>query len=285
MPQVTQDRAFWQSIVQNDYALPEGYAAEEFIPVLLEFLASPDGVLRDEFGYMVSAHWMVKRLLSPDAMKSMIPELRARLTQGIGEIGTDGVFARSFAAVILGQIVNEDNKQDFLTSEEIHELLDDALTYLAAENDLRGYVVGNSWAHSTAHTADLLWFLTRSDKINGEDLKRILDAIGDKFLVRSGYTYVHGEDERIARAIVTIFYLGKVSIEAETGWIEHLIALTDEADPAGGFDPLLHSAYFNVKNLLRSVYLKIRFNESQLEFPHGEVLKETLFEGLKKFNQ
>ena len=285
MPQAPTDRAFWQAIVENDYALPEGFSAAECMPALLEFLASPDGTLRDEFGYMVCAYWMVRRVLTPADMQAMIPELRSRLTQGIGEKGTDGVFVRSFAAVILAQIVNEDNKQDFLTADDIHTMLEDGLTYLAAENDLRGYVEGKGWAHTIAHTADLLWFLTRSDKINADDLARILEAIGDKFLVRSGSCFVHSEDDRIARAVVTIFFRGELTLESQQAWLNRLIAITEAADPAGGFDPLLHSAYFNVKTLLRTIYFKMRFNEVHGEFPHGEALKATIFEGLKLFTQ
>ena len=70
----------------------------------------------------------------------------------------------------------------FLTGEEFLRIKVAAMEYLAAEQDLRGYVPGKGWAHSVAHTADLLAWLARSPHANDDDLADMLDAISRKLL-------------------------------------------------------------------------------------------------------
>src|SRR5262249_22182256 len=129
--------------------------------------------------------------------------LAANLMHGLGERETDSIFLRTFSVLLLAEIVHYDNARQFLDQAEVRQLLELALVYLEAERDLRGWVPEKGWAHSVAHTADLLYVLARSRHLDSPDLRRLLDGIGGK-LASGGSFYICGEDERLVRAIVAV---------------------------------------------------------------------------------
>lgn len=251
------DTTFWQAITESDYAIPEAFTPEELIPELLVMLESPDPKLRDGFGYMILAHWLYRRQVSDEIMRSMIAELRGKLTHHIGEQDTDTVFVRSFAAEILASLFSQDNKQAYLEAPDVHTMLDHAITYLHDEQDLRGYVPLKGWAHSCAHTADLLLILARNRRVDENGLVRILDAIADKFTRQTGYLYVHGEDQRMARAAREVFLRDLLDEIEIIAWLDRLAAVVELDDGSGDFNPLIHSAYWNTKNLLQAAYFEV----------------------------
>ena len=55
------------------------------------------------------------------------------LNKGLGENGTDTIFLRTFSALILAELIHCDNKQPYLTQNEVLDVLEKALTYLLAE--------------------------------------------------------------------------------------------------------------------------------------------------------
>src|SRR5262245_41856238 len=96
------DKAFWQSIVESDYTLPPDYTVADLTPELVEFLGSTDIDVRDPFGYMILAHWMIRdRRYSPTDLRNLAVQLVQNLTVGLGEKDTDSVFLRSFSILML----------------------------------------------------------------------------------------------------------------------------------------------------------------------------------------
>ena len=275
------DKAFWESIKANDYAVPEGRSLDELTDDLLDFLVSPDPALRDDYCYTTMAYWMIRRVYSTDQMRQILRTLLPRMQAGIGEQGTNSVFGRSFAALMLGYVINEDNKTPFLEESEVKETLNKALEYLANEKDLRGWLPEKGWAHSAAHTADLLWFLAKNKHIEPSDLKNILHGMSDKMAVPSGYLFVHGEDERMARAILAVMSREDAPLEGLTKWLTQVGRVIELTDPTANFDPKIHSAYYNTKNLLRSIYFKLAHAENPPQ--HVAALKGKIIEELRKF--
>src|SRR5262249_36517924 len=139
----------------------------------------------------------------PAALRPLIARLRANLTRGIGERDTDSVFGRSFSALMLSVVVARDNADPFLDASSWHEIETAALVYLAAEQDLRGYDADKAWAHPAAPTADLLKFLGRSRYLDTAGQRQFLDAIAGK-LTTASVVFTHGEDERFARAVLSL---------------------------------------------------------------------------------
>jgi hypothetical protein len=136
------------------------------------------------------------------------------------------------------------------------------LQYLEQEQDLRGYVQGKGWAHSAAHTADLLTMLAQSRYLGVADLERILNAIADKVRKRMAHVYLYDEDERLAYAVRKALKRDLLEMPFLTSWLERLTALEGlsrwgqarlkEADT---------SAYINIRDFVRSLYFQLKLGQ------------------------
>ncbi len=196
--------AFWRAIAAENYAVPAGADVAALTLELEPLLGSPDPELRDEIAYSTLASWIYqKRVVEPATLRVLTDRLLANLKRGIGETDNDGVLRRSFSALALSIVVARDNAAPFMTADDIRRVEDGALAYLAAERDVRGYDAEKGWMHSAAHTADLLKFLGRSRQLTADDQTRVLDAIAAK-QSQASVVFTHGEDERFARAILSI---------------------------------------------------------------------------------
>ncbi|MEW6405512.1 MAG: DUF2785 domain-containing protein [Chloroflexota bacterium] len=269
------DKTFWQGVASNDYQIPESYTLAELGKELFSCLASTDPELRDETAYIVYANWMKRGMYSVDEIRANIAKLLANIETGIGETDTDTVFLRSFSALLLAETVHNDNKKPFLSKEEVHHILDRALAYLMSEQDPRGYVPVKGWAHALAHTADLLMVLGRNRHLDAADLGRILDGISEKLLHSSNHLYIHGEDERLANAILQILGRCLLPTEAVKAWIKSLLEPKENSWQDAFMDEARNRAFQNTRNLLRSVYLTLI--ASEMEIPErGEIEKSFL---------
>jgi hypothetical protein len=255
------DKEYWRAIVAADYALPEGESAAALIRELSGLLGSTDPELRDEFGYAIPAQWIyVQRLLSDPELSGLVELWTANLQQGIGESGTDSVLKRSFSALDLSILAALDNQAPFLDQAGFGKLLDAALRYLDQEQDVRGFVPGTGWLHSVAHTADLLKFLGRSQRLKKADQARILMAIGSKMQAPDGKVYRHGEDERLARAVLSLFHRRDLDTEAVKRWLAQLAGKGDGLWD-GTLDPGRYAEVQNTKNLLKSLFVILSAEE------------------------
>jgi hypothetical protein len=198
------DKAFWEKIAADKFAVPAGQAVPTLVRELSAYLGSPDPELRDDIAYTTLAAWIYRqRLVPPADLRALMDEWMRNLSSGIGESGSDTVFQRSFSALSLGIVAILDNEAPFLERAEFDRLLTSALAYLRDERDVRGHDPKKGWIHSVAHTADLLKFLGRSRHLTKEQQSAILSSISDK-LTRVEEVLTHGEDERLARAVLSI---------------------------------------------------------------------------------
>lgn len=273
------EKQFWKSIQNSDYTIPQGYTVAQLTPELLDYLGSPDPELRDDFTLPILAYWMYRGLYTPADQRSIIATLGENLTKGIGEAGTDGVFLRSFSALLLAEMVNFDNKHPYLEENEVRMLLLQALAYLGAEQDGRGYVNGKGWAHACAHTADWLMVLARSRYTMAPDLERVLKGVSAKVLSMNNPVYIHDEDERLVNVIGEALLKDVLTIDFWFGWLDGM------AHPAGfkWEDAFLTDgggrACHNTKCFVRSLYLRLLKADHQP--PHTVDLLPKIKEVLK----
>lgn len=204
-PAATHDKAYWHAVMTNDFAVPTGESIGPLVRELSGYLASPDPELRDDIAYNVLVHWIYVQDSVPARLRDkLVAKWKANLKRGIGEVGTDSVFRRSYSALMLSVIAATDiERRPILDQAAFDDLLDAALAYLHDEKDTRGFDAAKGWIHSVAHTADVLKFLGRNRKLRPRDQARILNAIGAK-LAAVDHALIYGEDERLARAVVSI---------------------------------------------------------------------------------
>jgi hypothetical protein len=246
---------FWRRIKATEFAVPAGESALPLILELTDGLGSPDPEVRDGFGYEIPAAWIYRqKRLGPDELRILLRRWSANLRTGIGETDTDSVLLRSFSALDLSLLAAHDLQSPFLRPAEFDALLADALAYLRDERDVRGYTPPVGWRHSCAHTADLLKFLGRSPHLKVADQARILDAVKAKATRIGDPVYVWGEDERMARALVSLVRRDDFDPAIVDPWLSDLLSLHARAWEPALPDPALLAADRNAANLLRSLY-------------------------------
>jgi Protein of unknown function (DUF2785) len=215
------DREFWRGVLEAEGTFPDGHDLETLTNELLGFLASSDPELRDEFGFSILGNWIyVRHLYTPDRLRKMISGLKAGLHIGLAETGTPTVFGRSFSALILSVITDYDLEHSFLNREEVSELLKDTLNYFHLEQDWRGFVAENGWAHSVAHTADLLANLAKNPHLEAADLEQILNAIAAKLTTQDSPVLAHHEASRLAVAANNVIARGLLKPSLLHAWLD-----------------------------------------------------------------
>ena len=221
--QTLHDRAYWRAIANNKYAVPEHESVDALAHELSGLLASPDSELRDDLAYSILTHWIYRlKLLSPATLVSLTDEWRANLESGLGEQGTNSVLKRSFSALMLSSMARREAKAPFMGAERNHALLAEAITYLNAERDLRGYDAQLHWIHATAHTADLLGALADNSLLSKAEAANILAAI-DTRLATAPDVYTQGEQDRLAAAVVSVVRRADFDTTTFDPWLKKIV--------------------------------------------------------------
>lgn len=244
------DKAFWRAIAAQKFAVPAGESVPVLVRELSGYLGSPDPELRDDIAYTTLAAWIYRQRIVPaDVTRTLVGDWTRNLSAGIGERGTDSVFKRSFSALSLGIVAILDNEAPFLERTEFDRLLAAALAYLGAERDTRGFDPAKGWMHSAAHTADLLKFLGRSRYLTTDQQAAMLAAVSAK-LEQVPEVLTHGEDERLARAVLSIVARQDFDASGFEKWIQSLAPARPTSDPT----PASLAAGQNRKNLIVSLF-------------------------------
>jgi hypothetical protein len=255
------DKEFWVELYKNKCEIPEGHTLAELTNELFSYLGSTDPELRDEIGYTVFANWLKQERYSTEELRGYIKELLANLHIGIGQTESDSVFLRTFSVLFLAEVVHNDNKKRILDKADITLILEEGLWYITAEKDPRGHIPVKGWAHALAHTADLFLVLGKNKNIEETGLWNILNSISGKILHSTNYIYIHGEDERLADAVIQALRRDLVPNEKVEAWAKSFI----EQNWKGAFtDEDRNHAFQNTRNLLRSIYLKLKTNEEEI---------------------
>lgn len=214
------DKTFWQAVAAKEFAVPAGVPLPTLLDELTQMLGHVDPELRDDLAYSTLANWIYRQRIVPvDERVRLLGAWEKNLVAGVGETNTDAVLRRSFSALALGVLVILDNEAGYLDRSQFEHLLSSSLTYLREERDVRGFDARVGWMHSVAHTADLIKFLARSRHLQPAGQAQILTAISTKW---NGMTtpLVHGEDERMARAVLSLAARPDFDEAAYAAWLK-----------------------------------------------------------------
>jgi hypothetical protein len=269
------DKPFWLAIRENKFTFPEGQDLAALTEELLSYLGSLDPELRDTIAYETFATWLEQGLYSPDQLRAYALRLQLNLQEGLGEPESDSLFRRTFSVLCLAEILHNDNQHPFLDADEVRNILSKGLAYLEAEADPRGYVPEKGWGHALAHTADLLFVLARSPHLHADDLAEILNAMAARLVNSTHWLYVHGEDDRLVRAVLAIFERDLLDAATFQAWLAALTSPGAEGWKSAWSDEGRTAAFFNTRNFLRSLIIRV-INTQPL--PHREELQNLLLE-------
>jgi hypothetical protein len=248
------ERAFWQDIAKNQYAVPSNETSDVLANELSSLLASPDPELRDDLAYSILARWIYRGVLSQSTLIALTDSWRANLKEGLGEMGTNSVLKRSFSALCLASMARREAAAPFMGAERYHQLVADGTTYLKAERDLRGYDAKLHWIHATAHTADLLAGLAGSPQLTKDEAAGILSAIRAR-LATAPDVFTQGEQDRLAAATVAVIRRPEFEAAKFERWLAGL--QNEDRDVWTKITPESLARYQNHTYLLQALFTRL----------------------------
>ena len=202
---------------QTGFALEDAGQRSALALGLLECLGEADPELRDGLAYGALSTWMRRNELAPETLR----EVRERLYTMLAQPDPQG-FRWPFAALVLSEVARTDRVNPWMTPAERTAMVLRAVTYLDSVRDYRGFEADEGWRHGVAHGADWLLQLTLNPSLDGPQLHRIVDAIGQQAVPASGVAYVFGEPQRLAAPLVSAARRG---VRDEAGWKAWFAAL------------------------------------------------------------
>lgn len=254
---------------------------EEFLPGdldvdgavlgLLENLGSPDPVLRDELSYSLLCRLLESGRVSPATVRLLLGRSidDGHLFWRVGEAGTPTVFRRSFSVLMVPLVLEVPSARQALTDGLVHDAEVAVIRYAYMEQDRRGFVESQGWAHSAAHTADALGALGLDPAV--DDVPRVLAAL--RHLATLSHPLSFLEDDRIAWAVKEVMRGGRVAPDTFQRWLDGFRRPAEEVDVGSGT-----IAGANAEHVLRSLYFRLRLWEG------GASWLEPVFEAALRFD-
>ena len=157
-----------------------------------------------------------------ELLEGLGDEMAMGLSVGLGENGTDSVFRRSFSARALTECLLRDNEQHVVGADAIMRWGDRLASWFLREEDLRGFVPGQGWAHAVAHGADAIGALAGSAAFGEFELPVLLDVLAERLTTPTEHRFVHGEADRMALATMTILRRDLVNVDVLEAWVARL---------------------------------------------------------------
>lgn len=263
-----------EKIKNNNYALPADIELEELISEMLLEIGNTDPVLRDDLIYTTMERWTVEDKLSQKQHRDILFTLIGDeyLFYNVGEVDTTTVFKRSFSALLIALVLYRNRCSPLLSEDEVKLVYEKIIDYFMKEKDVRGYTEDYGWAHSVAHTADVLGELVLCECLDSTYLLKTLNLIIDK-ISTSTYVYRDNEDERLVNAIIKILDRNLISQKELESWVDNFAKVNYPKDFINKFHTKI-----NLKNLLRSLYFRILEREefdflaNKITLTHKDVL-------------
>jgi Protein of unknown function (DUF2785) len=252
---VAMSTAYWNRVRSAEMRVPDDRPLPDLTAELTTMLGSPDPVERDEIAYPILATWISEGVYD-DLLAGLGDGMAAGLTQGLGEIGTDSVFRRSFSVLVLAECVARDNAQTLLPPHQLLTWGDRVSGWLVRERDVRGFVPGKGWAHAVCHGADAVGALAGSSHFRLPELTVLLDVIADRVILETPQPLTSGEPDRLAAAAMAVFRRRLVPLRIIEPWLRRITAAATAEVPADR-DPFLTRG--NPESFLRALHLQVAF--------------------------
>uniref|UniRef100_UPI00403F4F95 DUF2785 domain-containing protein n=1 Tax=Paenibacillus sp. FSL K6-0276 TaxID=2921450 RepID=UPI00403F4F95 len=243
-----------QRIEENDYELRSREQLRDYVKLMLEYIGDPQPVLRDDLIYSTFYKWINEKQWFSDAeLRELLLILldEQHLFYHIDSKEDQAVFTRTFSVLVIALILQRNREQALLDSAEFTNVKEALIRYYEEEQDLRGFVHEEGWAHAAAHGADALDELVLCSESDAAIREEVL-AVIQRMLYNDQYIFSDEEDERIATIVATIVDHHLLPQQSIVDWIGNL-------EQCGGW-PRSRGQYVarvNTKNFVRSLYFRL----------------------------
>lgn len=244
-----------QRIEENDYELRSGEQLRDYVKLMLEYIGDPQPELRDDLIYSTFYKWMNEKKWFSDAeLRELLLILldEQHLFYHIGSKEDQAVFTRTFSVLVVALILQRHREKAFLDSAEFTNVKEALIRYYEEEQDLRGFMQEEGWAHAAAHGADALDELVLCLESDAAIREEVLAVIQRMLYNDHQYIFSDEEDERMATIVATIIDHHLLPQQSIVDWVSSL-------EQCGGW-PRSRNKYVarvNTKNFLRSLYFRL----------------------------
>lgn len=205
-----------------DFEITEPAQRNATALALLSCVGDPDPAIRDGVVFEGLSAWLRQRALEPATIQALLAGLEEQLACGSDLQG----FLQPFAALNLSEVARADRVEAIFTGEQRQQLVNAASTYLAGVTDYRGFSDEEGWRHGVAHGSDLVLQLVLNEQINATQVDQLITSVFQQAAPGAGIFYIHGESNRLARAV---FYAYQREVVDEKRWNEWINEITDPA--------------------------------------------------------
>lgn len=246
---------------QDTQAMRDGRQALAL--ALVDCLADPDPVLRDDIAFGALQSWMRAGLLTEPTLHTLRTGLLATLAAPADAAG----FRQPFAALVLAEVARVDRLQPFLAADERDALVAQAAAYLTGVRDRRGFDPVDGWRHGVAHGADLLLQLSLNPALRRAQALVMLQAIASQVQPAGEHAWHHGEPARLA---APVFHLARREWLQADDWQRWFEGLTLRPPGEAGVTPASLARRHNLQAFLTVLYTTVQ--ESTAQEPRARLL-------------
>ncbi|MGZ5372678.1 MAG: DUF2785 domain-containing protein [Aeromicrobium sp.] len=249
--------AYWQSVMQAGMEVPADKSLDDCTAELVEMLGHPNPRWREDLAYPLLATW-INRGVYDDLLAGFGDGIAPGLRYGLGFDGDVSVLRRSYSALMLAEIVGRDNNVQLLGPEPVLAWGDQVTSWYVREQDHRGWIPEIGWSQTIAHGADALAAFARSRHFGRLELTVLLDVVADRVLTPTSYVWRHGEDDRLAYAVMTMLHRNALDPGLVEPWLARLGEGIKHPRTRGHVDAEWPSpAARNTSALLRALHLQL----------------------------
>ena len=203
------------ALKQSKFTVADGARRNATALSLADCLDSADPAIRDGVAFEGLSGWLRGKQLDSATVVALETRLRRSLTEPPDANG----FRRPFAALVLSEVARADRISPVFTPGQLDDLVTSAETYMRSIDDYRGFRDGEGWRHAVAHGSDLVLQLGVNPRVDAGQARRLIDALATQVTPASGHAYIHGEPDRLARAIYFIHRRAVLPDSIWTGWL------------------------------------------------------------------
>lgn len=249
--------AYWQSVMQSGMNVPADRGLDECTVELVEMLGHSNPRLREDLAYPLLTTWITRGVYD-QLLAGLGDGIAPGLRYGLGNDGDVSVLRRSYSALMLAEIIGRDNNEHLMTSASVLDWGDRATAWYVRELDHRGWIPEQGWGNAIAHGADLLAALARSRHFGRLELTVLLDVIADRVLTPTAYIWRHGEDDRLAYAVMTLLHRDALDPSIVEPWLVRLGAGIKPPRTRGHLEAEWPSpGVRNASSFLRALHLQL----------------------------
>jgi hypothetical protein len=235
-------------------------------------LGDPDPVVRDDIATDGLTHLLRGQQLSDATMLALMRDLEMKL-----EAPDPQGFLRPFAALNLSEVVRADRVKPFMTVSQREGVMMASINYMLRITDYRGFDAREGYRHGVAHGADLMMQLAMNPGIDTKGLAQIRAALSVQ-AGTSNTSYVTGEGERLARALLMI---AKRKVFSDADWTDWATRLASPAALKTWDKWWLSEAALARRHNLLQVFASLYITTTAGSDPDLAALRPAVLAGLK----